>query len=394
MVTFCYIARTAAGERVTGTVAGTSEQAVLAQLQSRQLVPVEVTQLRPPRQWRRGVSTRRLSEAYRQLGDLLSAGVPLLRGLRLLGRRKSVPALSKVLSEVADAVADGSRLADAMSAHPEVFPEIQVAMVRAGERGGFLDEVMQRLALLLEHQADLRTKIIGALIYPALLMIVAVGIVIFALVGLVPRFETFYADIDLPLPTRVLLAASALFTSYWLPLTIVLVLLAWVAAMARARPNIRRRMSGWQLQVPKLGPLLRRLSVARFCRVLGTLLTNAVPMLSAMQISKDIAGHPLMVEAIEEAADAVRAGEPLATSFGESPLFEDDIVEMISVGESANNLPDVLLTIADTIEKQVDRMLNVLVRLVEPLLLLLLAGIVVFIFVALVVPMLRMSASM
>jgi general secretion pathway protein F/type IV pilus assembly protein PilC len=394
VVTFCYIARTAAGERVTGTVAGTSEQAVLAQLQSRQLVPVEVTQLRPPRQWRRGVSTRRLSEAYRQLGDLLSAGVPLLRGLRLLGRRKSVPALSKVLSEVADAVADGSRLADAMSAHPEVFPEIQVAMVRAGERGGFLDEVMQRLALLLEHQADLRTKIIGALIYPALLMIVAVGIVIFALVGLVPRFETFYADIDLPLPTRVLLAASALFTSYWLPLTIVLVLLAWVAAMARARPNIRRRMSGWQLQVPKLGPLLRRLSVARFCRVLGTLLTNAVPMLSAMQISKDIAGHPLMVEAIEEAADAVRAGEPLATSFGESPLFEDDIVEMISVGESANNLPDVLLTIADTIEKQVDRMLNVLVRLVEPLLLLLLAGIVVFIFVALVVPMLRMSASM
>jgi general secretion pathway protein F/type IV pilus assembly protein PilC len=128
--------------------------------------------------------------------------------------------------------------------------------------------------------------------------------------------------------------------------------------------------------------------------VLGTLLNNAVPMLSAMQISKDAAGHPLMIEAIDEATEAVRAGETLASPFAESPLFEDDIVEMISVGESANNLPEVLLTIADTIEKQVDRMLTVLVRLVEPLLLLVLAGVVVFIFVALVVPMLRMSASM
>lgn len=394
MATFSYIARDEAGQRIEGKVAAASTQAVLADLHSRHLAPVQVKEVREQRRVQRRVSARHLATVYRQLGDLLHAGVPLLRALKLLGRSKSNVRLAKVMAAVADAVAEGSRLADAMAAHGDVFPPVQIAMVRAGERGGFLELVLQRMAFFLEQQADLRAKVIGNLIYPALLLLFMLTVIVIALVGIVPKFRDFYTRIEIPWPTRVLLGASDLMTNSW-PWVVAAVVVIGVALwQLRSSQRVRRAIAMWQMRLPKLGPLLSSLAVGRFARILGTLLENGIPMLSAMQISRDAAGSILLAEAIDNATEAVRSGETLAKPLADSGLFADDVVEMISVGESANNLPQVLITTAETIEKRVDRMLTVFVRLMEPALLLVLGGAVLFIFAALIVPMMRMSSSL
>lgn len=394
MATYAYIARDPAGQRVTGQLAGASEQAVLAELHTRKLAPVQVKPVRPRKALGRGVSGRSLAVAYRQLADLLRAGVPLLRALQLLGRSKSNPRLGQIMASIAEAVSEGERLADAMSRSPQIFPPIQVAMIRAGERGGFLEPVLARLGRFLEHQAEMRGKVIGNLIYPAVLLMVGLAVVIAALVFFVPKFEKYYAGIEVPLPTKVLLAASAVFTQHGLLLVIGVPLIVAGLWWLCSRPGSRRTLARWQLRVPKLGKLTRGLAVARFSRILGTLLENGIPMLAAMQISRDAAGNIAMAEAIDRATEAVRAGESLARPLGESGLVDEDVLEMIAVGESANNLPDVLITVAETIEKRVDAMLTLFVRLMEPLLLLALGGVVAFIFLALVIPMMRLSAAM
>lgn len=393
MSTFSYIARNRTGQRVEGTLAAASEQAVLVELQARDLAPVEVAEVSERRGGRR-VPGRHLATAYRQLADLLRAGVPLLRALRLLGRGKASPNLSAVMSKVADAVADGERLADAMSAHPKTFPEIQVAMVQAGERGGFLESVLTRMGEYLNHQAEVRAKILGSLVYPVVLSVVCTAVVVFALVFFVPKFEPFYARMDTPLPTRIVLGLSAVLVKGGWMIAVALVLAAFGAHKLLQRPAWRRRVAVGQMRIPRLGGLISSVAVARSARVLGTLLQNGVPMLPAMKISRAAAGHPLLEETIDQAIEAVRAGESLAQPFERSGLIGEDVVEMISVGETANNLAPVLLGIAEAIESRVDRRLTLAVRLLEPAMLFVLGGMVMFIFIALVVPMMQMSSAL
>lgn len=392
MATFSYIARNTEGERVTGTLAAATEAAVLAELQSRSLAPVTVHEVR--RQATGRVSPRHMATAYRQLADLLRAGVPLLRALRLLARSKAMPKLAAVWGEIADQVADGSALADAMAGFPGVFPEIQVAMVRAGERGAFLGEVLERMGVFLEHQADMRAKILSNLLYPGVLLSVATGVIVFALVYLVPQFQDFYQRMELPWPTRILLGTSSLLTERWPFVLVFLIIVGAFVGWLRGQPRVRRSVLIAQTRVPKLGEVTSAMAVGRFARILGTLLENGIPMLPAMQVARDAVGHALLAEAIDEAIEAVRAGETLAGPLAASGLFTDEVVEMISVGESANNLPTVLTTVADTIEKRVDQLLTILLRLLEPMLLLGMGGVVFFIFMALIVPMLQMSSAL
>jgi general secretion pathway protein F len=394
---YSYIARDAAGQRVTGQVTAATAQAVLVELESRQLAPVRVQEVHESlryRSMRHRIGVRLLANAYRQLADLLRAGVPLLRALKLLGRSKSNPRLAKVMSNIASAVADGSRLADAMAAHGEVFPPVQVAMVRAGERGGFLEQVLTRMGSFLEQEADLRAKVIGNLIYPVVLLGFLVVLITVALVAIVPQFRGFYARIELPWPTKALLAASDLTTKYWLITLISIVLASLLGWHLWRQPGVRRALTILQMRIPRVGSFLSNLAVARFARILGTLLGNGIPMLSAMQIARDAAGNVLLAEAIDSAVDAVRAGDSLAEPLSMSGLFAEDVVEMIRVGESANNLHEVLITIADTIDRRVERILSVLVRLMEPALLLVMGSAVFFMALALIIPMIRMSTSL
>ncbi len=392
MATFEYIARDGSGQRIVGRLAGASEQAVLSELHARDLAPVRVQELKERRS-RRRVSARQLATSYRQLSDLLRASVPMLRALRLLGRSKSNPALAEVWARVAEDVSEGARLADAMGQFEQVFPNVQLAMVRAGERGGFLEDVLERMGTFLEQQADMRGKVIGNLIYPALLLAVGVGVLVWAMLVFVPKFEQFYSRMEVPWPTQALMTGSDLLQSYWLVLVGVIVAAVVGFIWARRHAPFRRRVATMVNRTPRLGTLVQAMAVARFARILGTLLENGIALLTAMQISRDAAGHILLEEAIEDATEAVRSGESLSDPLAASGMFSDDVLEMISIGESANNLAPVLINIADTIEKRIDRMLAIFLRLIEPLLLMGIALIVVFIFVALIVPMLQLSSA-
>jgi general secretion pathway protein F/type IV pilus assembly protein PilC len=391
---FAFIARDSAGKRVSGRLDSVTEAAAIAEIEARGLVPVRLDPAKEPRRGPARVPVRTVARAYQQMGDLLRAGVPLLKALRLLGRGKSSPALAAAMNDVADRVAEGERLADALERHPRIFPTIQVAMVRAGERGGFLEDVFGRLGTFLERQADVRAKVVGNLIYPVVLLVVGVGIVVAALVFFVPKFKDFFAKMTLPLSTRLLMFLSEVLVGWWPLVLLGLGVAAGFAIWAARREEWRRGASDLVRKVPKLGPVLVSIAVARFTRTLGTLLDNGIPILQALQIARDAAGLPALSEAIDRAAEAVRAGEPLARPLGESGLIEEDVIEMIAVGESANNLGKVLLGVADTLEARTERALGVLIRLMEPALLLFLAGLVLFIFMALIVPMMQLSSSL
>jgi len=392
MATFSYIARDAEGRRVEGQLAAAGEPAVLAELHARELVPIRVTAMRV-RRTNAGVSVRVLAGMYRQLSELLRAGVPLLRAVRLLSRTRGRTALPAIMSRVADEVADGSSLADAMAGSPEVFPSVQVAMIRAGERGGFLESVLERTAAYLERRAEMQAKVIGSLIYPVMLLVAGTLLVVAALVFLVPQFAEFFSRIELPLPTRLLLGTSALLREQGLwvlgGLIAIAALVRWVIRQPRVRLYVARRV----LRLPLVGGLVRDVAIARFARMLGTLLSNGIPMIAAMQISRDAAGHPVLEEAIDDAIEAVRAGESLAQPLASGGLLAEETVEIISIGEAANRLPDVLLGLADTIERRIDQGLTLAVRFIEPAFLMGLGLMIFFIFIALIVPVLRMRAA-
>lgn len=392
MATFRYIALDAGGKRIRGELAGASEQAVLSELEGRRLLPITIEQTEQSAARGKGVSPRRLGQTYLQLADLLRAGVPLLRSLKLLGGRKSDPAMSAAFRELAESVAEGGDLAEAMSRRPRVFPSVHVAMVRAGERGGFLEKVVERLGQLVTSQAELRGKVVGSLIYPALLAAIGSIALTVIFVVFVPQFRVLFESVpDLPAVTKLVLAMSDLVSRWWVWTLIGAAAAVFGVRWLLKRPVVRDKIEYWRTFAPLVGPLTRSLAAARFCRMLGTMLDNGVPLLAAMQIAKETAGNRLMVRAIENAAEAVRSGRPLAPPMAESGLFDDDIIEMISVGESANNLDHVLITIAETIEKRVDRLLTSLVKLIEPSLLLVMAGLVATVAIALILPMTKLG---
>ncbi|MEO1008180.1 MAG: type II secretion system F family protein [Planctomycetota bacterium] len=393
MPTFRYQAVDANGQAVAGRLAGASEAAILGELAERSLVPVEVAEERGRALLRRrGLSQRQMATAYQQIADLLRAGVPLLRALSLLGRSKSKPRKAEIFRGLAEAVSRGEELGDAMAAADGVFPDVHVAMVRAGEKGGSLEPVLVRLAAMVKAQAELRAKLIGALAYPAILVLVGLSVLSLIFGVFLPMFEGVLAEVDpLPKPTVILFAISDAVTARGPITALVLAVLVVAGWRVSKRPDVSRSVAVARTRAPVVGPLVRSIAVARFCRTFGTMLANGVPVLAAMRIAEDAAGNVLLAEAVARAAEAVRAGEPLAEPLASSGLFDPEVVEMIAVGESANNLPTVLETVADTIEQRVDRLLTAAVSLVGPAMLIVLALVVAFVAVGLILPMLQLS---
>ena len=394
---FRYIAFDAVGQRVRGSIEAVSPQAVAVDLQRQGLTPIQVDASRE-RVRKAGVRlpTRRLAMSYQQLSDLLRAGVPLLRGLRLIGRSKASPRIATVFDELAEEVADGVELSAAMRDRPASFSTAHVALIRAGEKAGILESVLARLSAMLTAQAELRSKVLASLIYPAVLSVFGLVILATIFIAFVPRFRPLFArlDGDLPLVTRVVFLVSDMLGGSIGITAVVLVILGVAGFVLVRRPGVRSVLSVWQLRVPIIGRLVKTLAAARFCRLLGTLLDNGVPMLGAMAIAREAAGHPVMARAIDRASESVREGGSISEPLLESGLFEPDVIEMISVAEAANNLGEVLVTIAETTEQRVDRLLTTSIRLLEPLLLVLIALAVAFVAAGLLLPMARLSAGL
>jgi general secretion pathway protein F/type IV pilus assembly protein PilC len=398
MATYQYIAKNSNGEQVTGSLQADSEAAAARSLREQSLFPVQVS---PggvsilPRPGRRRVRTRDMATLYMQLSDLMGSGVALLRAVGTLARAAVKPRLTEVLKKLHDDVAEGQSLADAMAEHPDVFPHLHVAMVRAGERAGFLEEVFANLGTFLERQDELRSKVVGSLIYPIILAVLGIGVTVYVLVALVPQFEEVFSQMgSLPLATQVLFAASSVLRQHGLIVAIVLAAGGAAVVSAVRSPGGKRTWSRWQLKVPVLGRVLRSLYITRFCRILGTLLANGVPILQSMKISKDAAGNVLFAETIAAASDSVKQGESLARPLRDSELFPPEILEMIAVAEESNKLDEVLVEIADRVERRTNRAVDTAVRLIEPLMLVVMAAAIGFAAFGLLYPIFTMSRTL
>jgi len=395
MATFQYQARTAAGEQVTGVIQADNETAAVRALDERKLYPVRVAEHRDSSARGGGkIRLREIGIMYGQLADLLRAGVPLLRALETIAKAGVNERMAKTLLSVRDGVSAGKALADAMADLPEAFPALHVAMVRAGEKAGFLEDVLTNISGFIERVDELQSKIRGAMIYPAVLSVLGVTVTLGMLIWFVPRFRPIFGDRTLPWPTRVMFALSDALINQW-PVLLGLLLggLGCVWWFIRSEWG-RRVWERWRLRIPVLGRVIRTISVTRFCRILGTMMANGVPILQALAISKDATGSVILADCVEQAGEAVRAGESLSDPLRASGMFPIQILEMIAVAEESNQLEKVLVEIADTVERRTDRQVDQAVHLIEPLILVLMAITIGLLAVGLLYPILTMAQSL
>ena len=400
MATFHYVARDGRGEQVTGVVTADAEREVIEQLAGRHLFPVRIAERRARMAFAKPTGGKRigpklLTRFFNQLSDLLRAGVPILRALEVVERQSRHAGMKVIVGKVGRDVSEGSSLADAMGKHPKVFNELQLSMVRAGEKGAFLDEVLRRISVFMDHQQDLKARVVGALIYPVILVCLGTGLVTLMVVMAVPEFKPLFAQMPtLPAPTVVLLGLSDFLRDklyFLLGGLAIAALMAWQAART---PRGQMMIDRWKLSMPLFGPVLRDLAISRFCRILGTLLANGIAILTSLRIAKDSTGNKVLAEAIDKAADNIKSGEVLADPLAESGYFPPDIIEIIAVGEESNNLEGVLTDIADTQERRTARRIELMVRMLEPAILVVMAGLTLFIVSALLLPVFNMSSIM
>lgn len=403
MPDFTYEALARTGTKSTGTLTANSEREAALILDGRGLFPLKIGLARTQAAGAGGlfggrVSGRATATLYAQLADLLHSGVPLLRSLELLERQSTNRTLQSVLRDVRVRVADGTGLAQAMSYHPRVFNELACSMVRAGQEGGFLEDVLKRIASFVEHQEDLKAKVVGSLAYPAFLAFAGFGVVTVLMVFFVPKFESIFEKLkekgEMPDITSALLWFSHALTDYWW------VVLGGVAAAVfgyrwwSRTPDGRMTIDRLKIKLPLFGPVFMSLALSRFCRILGTMLHNGIPLLKALTIAKDSTGNKVLSAAIEKAAENVTSGQKLADPLRKSGHFPTDVVEMITIAEEANSLEKVLVDVSDGLDKRTARNLELMVKLLEPIMLLMMAAVVGSIAVALLMPVFKLSSTL
>ncbi len=387
------------GQEVKGLLTAGTETEVISTLSTRELFPLKIELAESARAddrlRGRRVKARDLATFYSQLSDLLRSGVPLLRSLELLQRQSRNKVLKVVLQEVRDDVADGTRLAEALRQHTNVFSELAVSMVRAGEEGSFLEDVLRRIADFTEHQEDLKGRVVGAAVYPMFLVVVGGIVLTFMMVWFVPKFEPIFQRLEargeLPWATTAVVAISDTITNYGLVVAGVIAAGAFFAAQYFNTDEGRLALDRGKLSMPAAGKIYRSLAIARFCRILGTLLNNGVPILNSLRISKDATGNKVLSNAINAASDFISAGKSLAEPLRASGEFPEEAVEIIAVAEEANNLEKVLVDIAESMERRTYRYLELFVRLLEPAMLLVMAMLVLFVMLGLLLPVLQSS---
>ncbi len=335
------------------------------------------------------ITARMLENFTRLLSSLLAAGVPFSRALVILHREAAAPVAKAKWKEIHDLVVDGMSLSDAMARSPETFPRVYVAMVEAGEAGGFLDVVLAQIADFQAREKELQGKVVTAMMYPAIILILAMGVLIFLLVFFIPRFQLVFQgfNAELPLLTQIIVKTSEGVRGYGLFIAAGLVvgfisLRNWFKS-----PKGRRSWEGMILRLPTIGPLLAQFAMARFCRMLGTLIGAGVPLINALNVARRSIGNQILVDAVSEAIDRVTEGKPLGTSLAQNrDLFPGAVVEMISVAEESGKLDQELLRIANVTEGDLDRQLKTVVAMAEPLMLFLIAALIGTIFIGMVIP--------
>lgn len=393
----------AAGKNVSGTRDADSPKAIKLVLRKEGLFPTEIKESRakatPGKEkkeafsWGSGVSAQELAVATRQLATLVNAGITLVQSLTALVDQIDNQNFKTVFAAVKSRVNEGASFADALGDHPKIFTELYISMVRAGEHSGALDIVLDRLADFTESQAELRGKLIGTMIYPVIMVIMATLVTGILFTFVIPKITKIFESqkMVLPLPTIVVMGISNFFRDYWwliLPLS-----LAAVFAV-RAYITSKTGSKKWDkliLRAPVFGPLVRMVAIARFSRTLATLLASGVPLLTAFDIVKAVVQNQTLRQVIEAAREAVKEGEDIANPLKRSGEFPAMVTHMISIGEKSGELEDMLGNIARSYESQVDRRLGVMTSLLEPALIVVMGVVVMIIVLAIILPMLKMT---
>ena len=397
MAAFSYTALDSKGRQTFGTVAADNRGAALDQVFRLGLHPVRVEEhagkaepvKAPPPKAGGRVSKSDVETFTRGLSNLLAAGVPLSRALQILSREASRPAAKAQWATIYDDVVGGMPLAEAMARFPRTFPAVYVAMVRAGETGGFIDTVLTQIADFQSRDQELKGRVKAALIYPCVLAFIACGVLVFLLTFFIPRFSKIFAEFGsaLPIMTRVVVGASKWITGYAPVFAVAAVLLFLVGRRALSSEAGRRAAEWLMFKTPGLGGIVSMFAVVRFCRMLGTLLGSGVPLVSALRVAREAIGHQTLQDAVGKAIDEVQRGASLSRSLAACPqLFTPSIAEMVSVAEESGRLDKELVRLATSYEVLLDRRLRMLVSLVEPLLLFIMAAFVGTIVISMLLP--------
>jgi type IV pilus assembly protein PilC len=341
---------------------------------------------------KQSIKTRDLVIFTRQFATMINAGLPLVQSLDILAKQTENKGLAEVTRQVVFDVESGHTLADAFSKHPKAFPDLYVNMVAAGEAGGILDTILLRLATFLEKSDALVRKVKGAMVYPAVIFSVAGIAVSVLLIFVIPTFQNMFASVnlELPLPTRIVIGASNILLHYWLVMIIVIALAVYGVRNYYKTKDGKKRLDTWMLNFPVLGDLLRKSAVSRFTRTLGTLISSGVSILDGLEITAKTAGNQVIHDAVMESRASIAGGETIAAPLEKSKVFPPMVISMISVGESTGGLDEMLSKIADFYDEEVDVAVSALLSLMEPIMIVVLGVIVGGMVVAMYLPIFDM----
>ncbi|MFC5049538.1 type II secretion system F family protein [Rubritalea spongiae] len=429
MAKFQYTALDAKGEPQTGVIEAAGQAEAAQQLRNQGLYPTQVEEAgkakaaakkvkapkgkassksagkKKPVKSKVGgkVKSKVLMIFTRQLATLIDSGLPLLRSLTVLAKQEPNPVLKGTLSSLADSVQGGSTFSESLAQHPKIFNKLYVNMVKAGELGGVLEVVLTRLAEYQEKADKLKSKIVAAMVYPLIVMFIAVGILIFLMLVIVPKFKEMFEGqpgAELPAISRIVFGFSdnmmavraGLPTAVW-GIIIAGLIFIGIQSWGKTKGG-RKALDTIKLKLPLLGDIQRKSAIARFSRTLGTLVTSGVPILQALGITRETAGNVVVSEAIDRVHDAVKEGESIVTPLQASPVFPPMVISMVDVGEETGQLPDMLLKIADVYDDEVDSSVTALTSIIEPVMIVFLAGIVGSIVFAMFLPLIKMIQSM
>ncbi len=342
------------------------------------------------------VKTKELTVFTSQLAILMDAGLPIVRSLKILAGQMKPCLLKNIITEISEDVETGSSLSESIAKHPKAFDKLYVNMVKAGEAGGVLDTILQRLAHFMEKAQILKRKVIGALIYPAAVISIAVVILAGIMIFVIPKFKEVYSSLNQTLPalTQLLLNVSEFCAGYWWVVVIAGILLVILIKVSGKTKGGRYTLDKFKLHVPVFGVIIRKSVIARFCRTLGTLIQSGVPILEALAIVKGALGNEVVSSAVSKVHDSIREGETIAEPLAQSGIFDDMVINMIDVGEETGELDKMLMKIADNYELEVDSAVSNLMSILEPILIIGMGLTIGFIVVALFLPLVDLIQGM
>ncbi|MBI3820066.1 MAG: type II secretion system F family protein [Planctomycetes bacterium] len=343
------------------------------------------------------IKARDLATLTRTLATLTDAGLPVVKALTILeGQQRSGP-VKRIMKHIVEDVSTGTTLSEAMARHGKQFDRLYINMVRAGEAAGELDRILNQLADYLEKSQMIRDRVKGASIYPAVILVVAASLLTVIFIVVIPKFQIIFdsMQVDLPWQTVTLIDTSKMIVKYWYLFFGIPVALYFAhLGLMRRVDKYRYRMHAFALKLPLIGALLRKILIARFARTFGTLVQSGVPHLEGLDIVKNSMGNDRVAHAVDDVRARVREGEGLAIPMGESQVFDDVVVNLVSVGEATGELDRMLLRVGDAYESDVNRRLEAVFKIFEPALLILMAGVVGFIVVALFLPLLKIMDNL